>query len=170
MEVLAFLFYMALTALVAGGVSFQVLKRREQARRAHEQEKAAYLQQVSDLKARLKRAEVECREFMRELSKQDKRVQELEDRLGYCDRLRDRVFLPEIMSSVLAGIKEDDGLWLVMLKLIRDQQREEANSAQVPNLSIAAVHYNRGRAAALQDLQGILLQARDRAREDHGLK
>jgi hypothetical protein len=67
--------------------------------------------------------------------------------------------------AALGGVSEENELWRALNALVSGQLHDETLALLAPDLSDSAAHYNRGRVAALIDLQNVFKQMRERAQK-----
>jgi hypothetical protein len=132
----------------------------EAAARASEEAKSGQLQAWQKSYGQAK-AEVAVAELR--ITALEKQVAPYEKLQRLQEKLRSHSINEPGVMAAFAAVNEDTPLWLALLKILEDQQQQEVGATLLPNLSDAATHYCRGRAAALADFSGILMQLRARA-------
>ena len=62
------------------------------------------------------------------------------------------------VRNILAGISDENPVWLAMNAILEDAESNEVNALCVPGLTDGDSHFNRGRLSAIRDLKGALRQ------------
>ena len=93
-----------------------------------------------------------ARGLIRELNSQIGAKAELEARFSRAKDLKGQVL------QLLGGVDEGHAAWMGLHLVLAHQIRLENQAAKLPGISNDARNYNTGRAAALEDFQGMLRQ------------
>ena len=122
--------------------------------------------QVSEANAALRREATQQSEANAALRREVAELEKLYQRTPeiITEAQQNRANLERLL--VLAGMRQDEPLWLVLLSYADEHARNEAQMAFLPNLDDAARHYNAGRAAGAADFASALRELRLQAERE----